>query len=387
MDDKPKCSGVECESITEKHFTCGECLHSHVMACVEAGRENPDILNARQGRIFCPSYRVGCDCEKPFGHSQIAGFVLETTFDDYLSGYHQMAKQKALQEVQKQVYDQLHNSASAVVPEIDATISQAEADETQKRALEAISQHLLAQQLQIELGGRARMCGRCTFGPVDHAACDDLTSHHQQDVGNGVRINNACSRCGWFSSNVQDWPLWDGKLAIDSMAETDGQGQGGGQAEIRERLQAADRTTAREWACGACSYRNGLGATECAICQTIRPTEAPAEASAAALGSQAAPEVIAPDVILAVHTTGDSTDTTAAQVPAEDESELRRGCEVVIHGLVNASQLNGSTAIVRNRRNGSTEAYAVDVTGLGRRMIRRENIRVVEVMDRSTSAL
>jgi hypothetical protein len=70
------------------------------MACVEAGRENPDILKARQGRIFCLSYLVGCDCDKPFGHSQIAGFVLKTTFDDYLSSYHQMAKQKALQKVQ-----------------------------------------------------------------------------------------------------------------------------------------------------------------------------------------------------------------------------------------------------------------------------------------------
>jgi hypothetical protein len=93
------------------------------------------------------------------------------------------------------------------VPEIDAAISKAEAKETQKRALEAISQHLLAQQLQIELGGRARIYGRCTFGPVGHYACDDLTSHHQQGVGNGVRMNSACSQCGWFSSNIQDWPL------------------------------------------------------------------------------------------------------------------------------------------------------------------------------------
>jgi hypothetical protein len=26
-------------------------------------------------------------------------------------------------------------------------------------------------------------------------------------------INNACPRCGWFSSDIDEWPRWDGQLS------------------------------------------------------------------------------------------------------------------------------------------------------------------------------
>ena len=52
------------------------------------------------------------------------------------------------------------------------------------------------------------MCGKCHFGPVDHANCADLRSHHHESRGAGVRVSNACPRCGWFSEHVTDWPKW-----------------------------------------------------------------------------------------------------------------------------------------------------------------------------------
>ena len=54
-------------------------------------------------------------------------------------------------------------------------------------------------------------CAKCGFGPVDHMACDDLRSHHGETVG-ATKISNACPRCKWFSSKIQDWPKWDGKV-------------------------------------------------------------------------------------------------------------------------------------------------------------------------------
>jgi hypothetical protein len=244
------------------------------MACVSAGRENPDILQTRQGRVFCPSFGVDCDCEKPLGHSQIAGLVPESVFDDYLSMHHQMAKQQALHEVQAQVQAQMLSGTS--MPQQAATPTEEESEETKKRALKQIAHFLLAQQLQAEMGGRARMCGRCAYGPVDHKDCDDLTSHHMQDLGNGIRISNACARCDWFSSNVQDWPMWDGKLPDDTEAEESG---------VQERLQSAVMSNGPIlWACGTCSFHNNPDDPICEICST--PSSAAPAAPAALPAAQ-----------------------------------------------------------------------------------------------------
>jgi hypothetical protein len=49
-----------------------------------------------------------------------------------------------------------------------------------------------------------RRCARCWYGPVDHTGCNNLSSHHREGL-----ISNACPRCGWFSSSLNDWPDWD----------------------------------------------------------------------------------------------------------------------------------------------------------------------------------
>lgn len=55
----------------------------------------------------------------------------------------------------------------------------------------------------------ARQCGRCGWGPVELAECDDLTAYHGQQIrwGSSVRIDNACHRCGWFSPDIKQWPV------------------------------------------------------------------------------------------------------------------------------------------------------------------------------------
>jgi transcription elongation factor Elf1 len=405
MEDKPKSSGIECPAVEQKHFTCSECLHSHVMACVNAGRENPDILQTRQGRVFCPSFGVDCDCEKPLGHSQIAGFVPESVFDDYLSSYHQMAKQQALHEVQAQVQAQMLSGTS--MPQQAATPTEEESEEKKKRALAKISQHLLAQQLQVEMGGRARMCGRCAYGPVDHKDCDDLTSHHMQDLGNGVRISNACARCDWFSSNVQDWPMWDGKLPDDTEAEESG---------VQERLQSAVMSDAPTlWACGTCSFHNNPDDTICEICST--PSSAAPAAPAALQAAQEeegmteeeaavyvterqasllddpreASELALGESMMSI--TAGAGSSAAPDAATTVPLALARGCEVTIHSLVRATELNGTTAIILRQLDGKNrEAYEVEQTGSGeggshnkaKRFLRRENLRVVS--DRRTTA-
>lgn len=62
-----------------------------------------------------------------------------------------------------------------------------------------------------------RQCGRCGFGPVDHAGCDSLSSHHGEVAmgrSSGANlVSNACPRCGWFVPSLRAWPAWDGLYA------------------------------------------------------------------------------------------------------------------------------------------------------------------------------
>jgi len=67
---------------------------------------------------------------------------------------------------------------------------------------------------------RAYMCKQCHFGPIEHAFCSDLRAHHNQQMGGGTRINNACPDCGWFSRRIADWPKWDGVAVGRPQKET-----------------------------------------------------------------------------------------------------------------------------------------------------------------------
>ena len=56
-------------------------------------------------------------------------------------------------------------------------------------------------------------CGYCGFGPVDHAGCHDLASHHGESTGVGQgRISNSCPRCGRFEMSLSSWPRWNGRF-------------------------------------------------------------------------------------------------------------------------------------------------------------------------------
>lgn len=60
----------------------------------------------------------------------------------------------------------------------------------------------LAQELTKDFLGRAHQCPKCSYGPVEHFACPDLTG---SDV-------NTCPKCRYFSPTLDGWVAWDGTL-------------------------------------------------------------------------------------------------------------------------------------------------------------------------------
>ena len=59
---------------------------------------------------------------------------------------------------------------------------------------------------------RALMCPSCNYGPVLHADCDDLLTHHNQLYTNSttLRINNACPQCNHLTEYASEYKIWNG---------------------------------------------------------------------------------------------------------------------------------------------------------------------------------
>ena len=58
---------------------------------------------------------------------------------------------------------------------------------------------------------RAFQCPNCGFGPIIHAHCSDLISHHGQHTEKNVIVNNSCPNCKFLADDVHDLDDWDGK--------------------------------------------------------------------------------------------------------------------------------------------------------------------------------
>ena len=64
--------------------------------------------------------------------------------------------------------------------------------------------------LKIDGGFRALQCPICSYGPILHANCAELDTHHGQKVDDNIYINNACPSCNKLHKNVMDLIEWNG---------------------------------------------------------------------------------------------------------------------------------------------------------------------------------
>ena len=108
---------------------------------------------------------------------------------------------KYIKWLKKQIRSEEYKNSHDVLNQIVAALS---------KAMPHLNQEIIERQLR-EAVPNARQCGKCGFGPVEHFACGNLETHQGQRVGRAA-IQNNCPRCGWFASNINQWPKWNGKL-------------------------------------------------------------------------------------------------------------------------------------------------------------------------------
>jgi interleukin-1 receptor-associated kinase 4 len=188
-DDAGQSEGVAC---AQEHFVCNGCFGNYVKTEAEQAQEHPDLLRQRNGKVCCPDGRH----QPAYTEQQIARHVGDEVYALHDQARQQVVRQEEFEAAQAQMQVEVRRMADQIRRSGDANVGP--------------SPEVLARQLQQQMPN-ARMCGQCSFGPVDHQACGDLAAHHGERRGNG-RISNACARCGWFSREVRDWPRWDGRL-------------------------------------------------------------------------------------------------------------------------------------------------------------------------------
>jgi hypothetical protein len=164
------------------HFVCATCLDSYVKSELDAAEESDRRLKEVRddgGNLRCPCRTDGCSGF--FSDGDLGLMLPQGTIQRYSNAKRDHEEHRRWQEEHSHETD----------PEV-------------------LREGLLRDM------PNAKQCGRCGFGPIEHYACADLASHHNQWVQNWVgsynQIKNECPRCGWWARSSSDWPAWDGNL-------------------------------------------------------------------------------------------------------------------------------------------------------------------------------
>lgn len=161
------------------HFVCGECLPMYVESELRSDEQSDRRLMERRAFghcLKCPCSPMPMDC---------GGFVEERHVRPFLSNT---------------LWSQLQAASQA-----DEKHRQWQKESRDNEDPEFLREALLRSM------PNAVQCGRCQYGPIDHAGCDDLDAHHWQWQGSS-QIQNQCPKCGWWAHNIDSWPSWDGVI-------------------------------------------------------------------------------------------------------------------------------------------------------------------------------
>jgi len=182
-----------------------------------------DSLRKRNGMVKCLSpectyvYTMFETLTHIKDESVNKGFMDNITYLDRLSSFE--THQKELIDMQNEL-----NAQAEKAGESTSTVSM------KKMMAEKHLRRALLMQFP-----DAKVCPKCSFGPLIKDACDDLTAHHGQTRRNGGTTNNACPQCGFFARDWKDWKPWEGTFHPSF----------GGQADKKQidiiRQEAAER--------------------------------------------------------------------------------------------------------------------------------------------------
>ena len=96
MDAFNLSKGIECHSVA-KCFICDGCFGRH--AAEQSTTEAMDLLSERQGYVFCPNRKDGCEGAPHFTNLEVARHVGEEVYDQYTGGQKKLLESKLAKEI------------------------------------------------------------------------------------------------------------------------------------------------------------------------------------------------------------------------------------------------------------------------------------------------
>ena len=198
--DTNVCGDVLCCGEDKDHVTCSDCFTSWIDVLNAQRTEDSDSLRKRNGMVKCLSpectyvYTMFETLTHIKDESVHEGFLDNITYLDRLSSFE--THQKELIDLQNEVNAQAEKTGKSI-----STVS----------LKEMMAEKHLCRTLLMQYPD-ARVCPKCSFGPVIKDACNNLTTHHGQARHDGATTNNACPQCGFFANNWTEWKTWEGTL-------------------------------------------------------------------------------------------------------------------------------------------------------------------------------
>lgn len=179
LEDHPRVNCISCEN---GHFICQDALQPFVICESE---KSFDVLHKNEGRLKCPA------CEKKLSERSLALLCRAEAWGAYENMRERYLYQKAFEQIAADFKEQEHKDQLAAEKKI-------------------MQDSIRNQFMKADGTFSGYSCPRCSYGPIDKKACDDLVAHHGQRIGVGIRISNSCPMCFWYGDNISQWKQWDG---------------------------------------------------------------------------------------------------------------------------------------------------------------------------------
>lgn len=176
--------GVACDN---DHFVCSDCFAEWVRAETDVELNSQSVIE-NGGRVTCVCAKASGCTSHAFANKLIAMIVPDELYERYLRARDYVVGKDAVAGALAKVKEQ-------------GSLGFVEQEQIRNLYRKADGSY------------SAYMCGKCSFGPIDHMACMDLKCHHGEKKGGGAgQINNACPKCKWFAATIDKWPAWDGEF-------------------------------------------------------------------------------------------------------------------------------------------------------------------------------
>jgi hypothetical protein len=174
FDSFAPADGISCYADAGKHFLCNTCFEEHVKT--ESETEAMDLLEQREGCVFCPMRQYGCEETPAFSDAEVARHCNDAVFVIYTDAKKKLVEARLAEQIGAEERDRM-----------DAELERLRKMTDEEREVEKERRHI-EDMLNLK-------CPRCKMVFVDFTNCAALTCG---------KAGCGCGFCAWCQEDCGD---------------------------------------------------------------------------------------------------------------------------------------------------------------------------------------